>query len=929
MAIFKCKMCGGTIEFNEGDTVGVCDSCGTKQTLPRLDSDRKTNLYDRANHFRRNNEFDKATSIYENILNEDPTDAEAYWSIVLCRYGIEYVEDPATHRRVPTVNRAQFTSIFDDEDYKSALKNADALQRSVYEDEAKAINEIQKGILEISAKEEPFDVFICYKETDQNRRRTPDSVLAADLYHQLCNEGFKVFFSRITLEDKLGTAYEPYIFAALNSAKAMVVLGTKPEHFNAVWVKNEWSRYLALIKAGAKKTLIPAYRDMDPYDLPEEFSHLQAQDMSKLGFMQDLIRGIKKIVRPDEPKSSVRETVIQQAAQTNTAPLLRRAFMFLEDGEWDSADEYCEKVLDLDPENAEAYLGKLMAQLRVRTRDGLKNADEPFDDSGNYKKAYRFGDEKLKAKLSEDIAFINGRNENERLENAYQEAIRLKDTYDFSKAAAAFQSISAYKDAKEQAAVCEQKEEEERKNRIYSRAWKAAVVDSVEKQREAIRLFESIPGWKDAEEKILACRRKIEALEAKEEANRLERERKAEEERIAEEKAAKKRRKIIAIVLASILAFVALIIVLTTVIIPNQKYNAAMNLYNAGQYEKAITAFEALNGYKDSAVYVINGKYLWAKERYQAGEYDQSIELLNGLDDYQDSQSLIENAKLDKAYSEALALFESERYTEAIEAFSALNGYRESEAIVEQSYDALIRNALTGSEIDVSILQTAPKSYLEKHRELIYAAGKTLLEKEALTDAKKCFFTLGDYQDASQYGTYINARLTEEENPSGAAGLYKKIPGFLDADERYADAVYRQIDEAEQMSLTEAIGLLESIPDRNGDREALLAKCRELLPYTEITYKGYKKIEKHTGKNEAYEETETLQIALVKGVPSLIPESVSWSGGPIESGQSGYTYSAFITNGRYTIQYDFSSEELRFQAEGFLRYIFYLKKTNG
>ena len=125
----------------------------------------------------------------------------------------------------------------------------------------------------------PFDVFICYKETDANGRRTPDSVLATDLYHQLTQEGFKVFFSRITLEDKLGTAYEPYIFAALNSAKVMVVLGTKPEYFNAVWVKNEWSRYLALIRGGAKKVLIPAYRDMDPYDLPEEFSHLQAQDM--------------------------------------------------------------------------------------------------------------------------------------------------------------------------------------------------------------------------------------------------------------------------------------------------------------------------------------------------------------------------------------------------------------------------------------------------------------------------------------------------------------------------------------------------------------------------------------------------------------------------------------------------------------------------
>ena len=149
-----------------------------RQTLPKLDDEKKTNLYDRANHFRRNNEFDKAMSIYEQILNEDTGDAEAYWSLVLCKYGIEYVDDPATHKKVPTVNRAQFTSVFADEDYKSAIANADTYQKTVYEEEAKAIDEIQKGILAISEKEEPFDVFICYKETDNNGRRTPDSVLA-------------------------------------------------------------------------------------------------------------------------------------------------------------------------------------------------------------------------------------------------------------------------------------------------------------------------------------------------------------------------------------------------------------------------------------------------------------------------------------------------------------------------------------------------------------------------------------------------------------------------------------------------------------------------------------------------------------------------------------------------------------------------------
>ena len=388
MAVFKCKMCGGSLDITDGANVIECEYCGTKQTLPRLVDDRRVNLYDRANHFRRNNEYDKAMGIYEQILSEDASDAEAYWSLVLCRYGIEYVEDPTTHKRVPTVNRAQNTSIFDDENYKSALENADAVQKSVYEDEARAINEIQKGILAISQREEPCDVFICYKESDANGRRTPDSVLAQELYYGLKDEGFKVFFARITLEDKLGSAYEPYIFAALNSAKVMVVLGTRPDYFNAVWVKNEWSRYLALIKQGQKKILIPAYKDMDPYDLPEEFSHLQAQDMEKLGFMQDLIRGIKKLAKPDEPKTTaVRET----DASSAVAPLLQRVFLFLEDGEWTSADEYCEKILDIDPECSKAYIGKLMAKSHIDTMQKLYKADYSSPQiSKLYDKACRF-----------------------------------------------------------------------------------------------------------------------------------------------------------------------------------------------------------------------------------------------------------------------------------------------------------------------------------------------------------------------------------------------------------------------------------------------------------------------------------------------------------------------------------------------------------
>lgn len=389
MAIFKCKMCGGTIEFNPGDTVGVCDSCGTKQTLPHLDDEKRIQLYDRANHFRRNNEFDKAMGIYESILAEDKEDAEAYWSLILCRYGIEYVEDPATHKRVPTVNRAQYTSVFIDEDYQSALKYADGYQRDIYEAEAKAIDEIQKGILEISNNEDPFDVFICYKETDHKGERTSDSVYAQEVYDALTNEGYKVFFSRITLEDKLGTEYEPYIFAALHSAPVMVVIGTSAENLNSAWVKNEWSRYLALIKSGEEKTLVPVYKNMDPYDLPEEFSYLQAQDMNKVGFMQDLIRGVKKIVSQDVVDERQKKGTSSVIVDTMT----RRGSEAIANGDWDTAIRCYDSILDYDSKNIDALIGKLKAVKQVQN---LEDSATLLETDKNYKKIIQFADEEIK-----------------------------------------------------------------------------------------------------------------------------------------------------------------------------------------------------------------------------------------------------------------------------------------------------------------------------------------------------------------------------------------------------------------------------------------------------------------------------------------------------------------------------------------------------
>ena len=368
MTIIKCKMCGGDIELSPDRTYGTCDSCGSTMTFPKIDDEQRANAFNRGNYFRRIGEFDKALAVYERIVEEDETDAEAHWCCALCRFGIEYVEDPATHAYLPTCHRASFDSFLEDVDCLAAIKYSDGATRAQYQRDAEKIAEVQRGILATSQTEAPFDVFICYKETDEDGQRTRDSIMAQEIYYQLTEQGRRVFFARITLEDKAGQQYEPYIFAALNSARVMIVVGSSARNFNAVWVKNEWSRFLALMKKDKKKLLLPCYRDMDPYDLPEQLSILQAYDMSKIGFLQDLIRGVNKVLDADKEPEPAHETVVVQGEGTsNLVALLKRGEMSLEDGEWKAANEFFDRALDMDAECAEAWRGKFLARVGAQS----------------------------------------------------------------------------------------------------------------------------------------------------------------------------------------------------------------------------------------------------------------------------------------------------------------------------------------------------------------------------------------------------------------------------------------------------------------------------------------------------------------------------------------------------------------------------------
>ena len=396
MAVYKCKMCGGTLEVQAGMSVCECEYCGSVQTVPQLDDEKKINLFTRANRLRSACEFDKAAGVYETIVADFPEEAEAYWGLLLCKFGIEYVDDPRTGKKIPTCHRSSFDSIMDDQDFEMVMEYSDPTSRAVYRDEAKSIEELRVAINEVSSKEEPYDIFICYKETDAMGERTIDSVIAQDVYDALVEKGYKVFFSRITLEDKLGQEYEPYIFAALNSAKVMLAFGTDYEYYNAVWVKNEWSRFLGLIEKGAKKTLIPCFKGIDAYDMPKEFARLQAQDMGKVGAIQDLLRGIGKILGSKSPQSI---NAVGGTISAEGSALTQRGNMALEDGDFTGAEGYFERALDANPSDAKAYLGKFLAGFGFSSLTDLEDKVCLLDENKEFKRAEQFADANLKKEL--------------------------------------------------------------------------------------------------------------------------------------------------------------------------------------------------------------------------------------------------------------------------------------------------------------------------------------------------------------------------------------------------------------------------------------------------------------------------------------------------------------------------------------------------
>lgn len=434
------------------------------------------------------------------------------------------------------------------------------------------------------------------------------------------------------------------------------------------------------------------------------------------------------------------QSVVQNIENSGIQPLLERAFMFIEDGAWLRADEYLEKILDQQPKNAEAYLGKLLLELRIKSKEELQNCPNPFDSSNNYQKAFRFGDEETRKFLTDTLEYIVNRNETNRKEIIYNNAKTLfdnannemafrnaakifddiidyrdastlkkrslkkadtihkdmvfatakahmdkKSISDQEKAISLFESIKGWKDADEQVDVCKQniedikiQIEDSRKDEILNKAKRNMTQPVISVQEEAKKLLESISGWKDADEQLPICDNNIKLIIEKTELRKAELLRIEEEKKEASMKRKKKAKKI------SILVSVLLIVIAVAVaafflfVKPQIEYNKAVDLLNAAQYDQAREAFLELDDFKDAPEMVKEADYRKALSFLNQQRFDDAIKLFESLGDYSDSKAQIMNVK--KAlYEQAEKFFKEDKKMSAAMYFAKAIGYQDAQ----------------------------------------------------------------------------------------------------------------------------------------------------------------------------------------------------------------------------------------------------------
>ena len=599
---------------------------------------------------------------------------------------------------------------------------------------SKEAEKIKQGIYEVAL---PRDVFVAYSSKDMDK--------VVELVDVLEKQGLECFVAARNLKHGKGAVenYGSALQEAMYNCKCFVFVSSLNSRSTACdAIKIEIPNIKKLDISNAPPKMRNNYAA-----IPHEYKkhRVEYRIEESRGFnvadriTNEFFEGYERVYSPEEVAERVlkqitevheefkpqemplysKSPIVQSEVSSNSSDvegLIQRAVGLLERGDFSYADELFKRVLDKTGDaNAEAYLGRLMVDLKARTENELVNLADPFDGHTYFKRAYMYADAQCRKRLQAYVAQSKQNRERIRKDSIYDAAISIatfSHTIEkYEEAISKLSSIHPWKDSgakmleyRSEIESIKTQDENKRKNDIYERARSLMRGSNIVDISEAIRLFCTISDWKDSKIRIKDCEQFIEqeAIERK-----------------------------------------------------NNTYSRACSMMNGNDpesYKEAIKLFERIRSWKDSSSRINQCheriKYLSEKKEYDRKKamYDKAVSLMY-LNDFPD-HILVRKCE------------------EALELFDQIKGFEDTSI---KSIDCKNRIESLRERIEKRRQKEELTKRIKKITKVAVVVGAVLLV------AVVVFVGLPQWTYNSGYYTYyitLNG-ITEFEVPEGSAVINK------------------------------------------------------------------------------------------------------------------------------------------------------------
>ena len=408
--IFKCLGCGNGLESGKAvDGLVTCDFCGMKRTVPKRETKPAALTYLMlAEHDLEVGEFDKAYTGYRKAAEADGEEPEAYFGMALARFKVQYLKDftAETVRFQPICHEITEKKFTEDKNYLKALSLSSGNRRAKYEEQAREIDYINREFCTLKAKGAKYDCFLCVKVTNESGGHTEDSHTATTLYHELKKAGYSPFYSEEEVRGRTGADYEALILYALWSSRCMLVICSNEEYLQTPWVKNEYTRFIKMLREEEKedRSIAIVFGDTPVEKLSGVQGKIQGIPFKSYDALDRIRAFVDRFAVKEAPelarkeygtvtyqKKSVLKTGVEKRRLTVTGggevtvsdkAKLNIAGEFLTRRVFSAAIRFCDQLIKDNPQNGEAYWIRFLAENQCVNTDGFiskQAVNENFD----------------------------------------------------------------------------------------------------------------------------------------------------------------------------------------------------------------------------------------------------------------------------------------------------------------------------------------------------------------------------------------------------------------------------------------------------------------------------------------------------------------------------------------------------------------------